>query len=127
MRREGGRHSCVTGTKLYGNMTVKNLTSDRCLRSWSGEWGSVHERKPLPKTVKHTQDMRFDPDESSYDPDDWWSWARHQHSIMNDWTASAVFGKFKGPRGVRAKIVQRSHKEARQQLRASVGSIVGKI
>ena len=118
MRREGGKHSCVTGTKLYGNLTIKNLTTDRCTKSWSGNCTqSQPYRHPFPKTMKHSVDMRYDPDDA--DPTD--PPPRHYHSKMNDMSASAVFGKFQSSRGVRAKIIQRSHKEGRQQLRASVG------
>ena len=121
MRREGGRHSCVTRAKLYGNLTIKNLTDDRCTTSWNGNSiQSQHYRHPFPKTKKRSLDMRYNPDEDLYEPDNWTTWSpRHQHSKMSDMSASAVFGKFQSPRGVRAKIIQRSHKEARQQLRAA--------
>lgn len=118
MRREGGRHSCITGTKLYGNLTIKNLTTDRCLESWSGSKQQEGPRSKIPKNLG-IDDMRLDADMEA-DPGDLWALsARHQHSKINDKCASAVFGKFQTPRGVRAKIIQRSHKEARQQLRGA--------
>lgn len=37
MRREGGRHSCVTGTKLITNATIKNITMIE--KKWGDEHG----------------------------------------------------------------------------------------
>lgn len=110
----------MTGTKLYGGLTIKNLTRDRRLESWSGNrFESQPYRHPFPKTMKHTEDMRYYPDDSN--PDDPLLTPRHKHSYMNSMSASASFSKCQAARGVRAKIIQRSHKQARQHLRASIG------
>lgn len=111
MRREGGRHSCVTGTKLYGNMTIKNLTSRKNVAA-RFELGR-DDRMPQKKTPYIN--MRPDPaDPDAYSPS-------HLHSILNEYSVSALCEMHtQHARGIRGRIVRQSHRRERHQLRESV-------
>lgn len=108
MRREHGRHSCVTGGKLFGNMTIKNLTQDRAYHS---HWGDSKSNIPY---------LGYLPVGASY-------WAGvtdspgYAHSLLNELSVSSnhAFSSEKCGRKVRAKVVQRKHKVDRQALKRS--------
>lgn len=107
MRREGGRHSCVTGTKLYGNMTIKNLTSNKNVAA-----RFMYERVPKKKPYANQRPDPDDPD--AYTP-------RHYHSKLNDCSVSALCDMHtQHARGIRGRVVAQSHRRDRHQLRASV-------
>lgn len=107
MRREGGRHSCVTGTKLYGNLTVKNLTSNKNVAA-----RFMYERVPKKKPWTNQRPDPHDPD--AYTP-------RHLHSHLNGCSVSALCEMpNQQARGIRGRIVAQSHRRDRHELRASV-------
>lgn len=101
----------MTGTKLYGNMTIKNLTSRRNLaaRFELGRDDRVQKKK-TPYI-----NMQPDPDDpDAYSPS-------HLHSHLNDYSISALCEMHnQHARGIRGRIVRQSHRRDRHQLRASV-------
>lgn len=108
MRREGGRHSCVTGTKLYGNLTIKNITSNRNV-------AARFEADRMPKKKTPYTSQRINPDDpEAFAP-------RHYHSHLNNCSASALCDMHnQHARGIRGRVVAQSHRRDRHALRASV-------
>lgn len=111
MRREGGRHSCVTGTKLYGNLTIKNLTSNKNVvaRFQMDKDDRFPKKKPF---TNMRNALAEDPDCHS---------PGHLHSRMNENSGSALC-EMPCPqaRGIRGRIVAQSHRRDRHRLRGSV-------
>ena len=110
MRREGGRHSSVTGSKLYGNLTIKNLTSNKnaAARFLLKKDDRFPKKKPYANTVD---------DPEYYSPG-------HLHSRMNESSVSALCEMpCQQARGIRGRIVAQSHRRDRHNLRASVRDI----
>lgn len=102
MRRENGRHSCVTGTKLHGNMTIKNLTTDRA----SASRLIRNTKSRLPRKAGGTVTWEYES-------------ASQMHSQLNDQSASSnsEFPFERCGRQVRAKMVKALHRRERRQLK----------
>ena len=112
MRREGGRHSCVTGTKLYGNFTIKNLTSNKNVAARFQL--KKDDRMPKKKTPYTNKRHTLSEDPEIHSPG-------HLHSYMNECSVSALCEMpCQQARGIRGRIVAQSHRRDRHELRASV-------
>lgn len=107
MRRENGRHSVVTGAKLRGNMTIKNVTADRGAAARSGKSKDRLEQKA---PAAHNWVCEILPrmtDNPSF-----------AHSLLNGLSASSNTDLQFQNRKIRPRMVQHKHRVDRQSLKS---------
>lgn len=107
----------MTGTKLHTNASIKNLSWDRSCHSWNGN----HSAGRMPVKERCLPDLSFDHRVHTVRTmNKELSSINHLQSRLNCLSAAHSFTGPSETRSARAKMIKRSHKTDRMQLRQSV-------